>query len=80
MPQILIRCPAFGNAVPTGLTTERVKFDSLSGIQFSMVCPACGKIHRWKQPKAWVERDEGRNPAGPAGRGVDFRSRRSTDG
>ena len=58
MPQILIRCPASGKAVPTGLSTEKIEFDSLSGIQFSVVCLACGKIHRWKQPKAWVERND----------------------
>jgi len=39
----------------TGLTTENVKFVSLAGIQFSMVCPVCGGIHRWKQRDAWVE-------------------------
>jgi hypothetical protein len=55
MPNILIRCPVFGRTVPTGLSTEKVKFDSLAGIQFSMVCPACGRTHRWKQPKAWIE-------------------------
>jgi hypothetical protein len=58
MPQILIRCPVFGRVIPTGLSTEKVRFDSLSGIQFSVVCPACEKTHRWKQPKAWIEREQ----------------------
>jgi hypothetical protein len=35
--------------------TEKVKFEALAGIQFSMVCPACGTIHRWKQATAWIE-------------------------
>jgi hypothetical protein len=52
---ILIRCRRTGRVVPTGLTTENVKFVSLAGIQFSMVCPVCGGIHRWKQRDAWVE-------------------------
>ena len=26
MPEIMIRCPTFGTAVPTGLTTEAIKF------------------------------------------------------
>jgi hypothetical protein len=54
MPQILIRCPKFGRAIATGLQTEKIKFDSLAGIQFSVVCPACGKIHRWRQHDAWI--------------------------
>jgi hypothetical protein len=61
MPQILIRCPKFGRAIATGLQTEKIKFESLAGIQFSVVCPACGKIHRWRQRDAWIagtENDE----------------------
>jgi hypothetical protein len=57
MPQILIRCPKYGKSVPTGLMTEKIKFESLSGIQFALLCPACGRIHRWKRPNAWVEGD-----------------------
>ena len=55
MSAILIRCRRTSRVVPTGLTTENVKFVSLAGIQFSMVCPVCGGIHRWKQRDAWVE-------------------------
>ena len=55
MSAILIRCRKTSRVVPTGLTTENVKFVSLAGIQFSMVCPICGGIHRWKQRDAWVE-------------------------
>jgi hypothetical protein len=42
-------------ALPTALNTEKIKFGSLSEIQFSLLCPICQKIHRWKQPDAWVE-------------------------
>ena len=52
---ILIRCRRTNRVVPTGLTAENVKFISLAGIQFSIVCPVCGGIHRWKQRDAWVE-------------------------
>jgi len=55
MSAILIRCRRTSRVVPTGLTTENVKFIALAGIQFSMVCPVCGGIHRWKQRDAWVE-------------------------
>jgi hypothetical protein len=41
--------------VPTGLMTEKIKFESLGGMQFSIICPTCGKIHRWKKRDAWIE-------------------------
>jgi hypothetical protein len=58
MPMIMIRCPTLDKGVPTGLNTEKIKFDSLSGIPFVLVCPACGKIHRWRKPDALIERDQ----------------------
>ena len=43
MSAILIRCRRTSRVVSTGLTTENVKFVSLAGIQFSMVCPFVGE-------------------------------------
>ena len=63
VPAILIRCRRTLRIVPTGLTTEKVEFTSLVGIQFSMVSPACGQIHHWKQQDVWVEGSEGRRIA-----------------
>jgi len=34
MPSILIRCTKFGKAVPTGLDTNKIDFETLAGIQF----------------------------------------------
>ena len=42
MPEILIRCPAMGDAVPTGLDTETVVFESLPSIELPFNCPSCG--------------------------------------
>jgi hypothetical protein len=58
MPDIMIRCPIFGGAVPTGLTTEKIKFDSLSGIAIPFRCPACLRTHKWEQKDAWVDGDD----------------------
>jgi len=55
MAQIMIRCSRYGRPVATGLLTEQIKFESLDGIQFALICPSCGAIHRWKQQDAWVE-------------------------
>jgi hypothetical protein len=55
MPNIIIRCPVFGKAVPTGLSTETILFDSLDDIAIPMRCPACLKVHRWTRKDAWVD-------------------------
>jgi hypothetical protein len=57
MPNIMIRCPTLGTAVPTGLTTEKIKFESLSGVIIPLHCPACMKLHKWEQKDAWVEKE-----------------------
>jgi hypothetical protein len=59
MPNIMIRCPVFNTAVPTGLTTDMIKLDNLD-ITLSMRCPACRNIHQWKQKDAWVEGENGK--------------------
>jgi len=59
MPNIMIRCPFTGKAVPTGLSTETVLFDSLGDVSVPMRCPACLKMHRWKKKDAWVEKGNG---------------------
>ena len=57
MARILIRCPTFKKAVPTGLTTNKIKLDSLD-LTLSLVCPACGMVHEWKQADARIERGQ----------------------
>jgi hypothetical protein len=57
MPKIMIRCPIVGVDVPTGLSTETIKFDSLSNVTIPLRCPACRKLHKWEQKDAWVEKD-----------------------
>jgi hypothetical protein len=56
MADILITCPIFGKAVPTGVTTEIIVLETLD-FPLTMQCPACRKIHRWTKSDAWVERD-----------------------
>jgi hypothetical protein len=58
MPDIMIRCPVIGTPVPTGLTMEKIKFESLSGVELSMQCPACRKLHKWESKGAWVAKEK----------------------
>jgi len=39
MPDIMVRCPTVGAAVPTGVTTEVVKFESIPDIAIPFCCP-----------------------------------------
>ena len=57
MPNIMIRCPTTGKTVPTGLSTEKIKFKSLSEIKIPLQCPACLKLHHWEQKQAWVQKE-----------------------
>jgi hypothetical protein len=52
----MIRCPTFGTVVPTGLTTEKIKFESLSGVVIPLRCPDCMQLHKWEQKEAWEKR------------------------
>ena len=58
MPNIVIRCPTLGTTVPTGLSTEKIKFKSLSGVELRLQCPACLRLHKWEQREAWVAKEE----------------------
>jgi hypothetical protein len=56
MADIMIRCPTFGMAVPTGFTTEMIILDTLD-FPLTVHCPACREIHRWTRRDAWIEKD-----------------------
>jgi hypothetical protein len=54
VPNILIRCFVTGEAVPTGLDTETVAFETLPDIAIPVQCLACGRTHHWRPRSAWV--------------------------
>jgi hypothetical protein len=56
MPNVMINCPILKVAVPTGLTTEAILFQSLpTELEIPLRCPACKKLHKWKPRHAWIE-------------------------
>jgi hypothetical protein len=62
MPDILIRCPVTGEAIPTELDTETIILETLpSRIVMPGLCPACGRTHYWKRADAWVKGDGAKN-------------------
>ncbi|HEY6259567.1 MAG TPA: hypothetical protein VIY51_27645 [Xanthobacteraceae bacterium] len=52
MSIIMIRCPATGHGVSTGI--EVVATDQLPIVTARMVCPACGRVHEWTKKTAWL--------------------------
>jgi endogenous inhibitor of DNA gyrase (YacG/DUF329 family) len=53
---IFVNCPGTGKPVSTGLSTDKVVFESLPAVAVPLRCPACGKTHEWKPSEAWVGR------------------------
>jgi hypothetical protein len=54
MSSVMIRCPATGHAVSTGIETEPVVFRRLPKVTARMRCPACGQEHAWNVGVAWL--------------------------
>ena len=49
---ILIRCPATGKPVLTGLATNKATFLNLLIDSREVRCPHCGQIHIWSKKDA----------------------------
>jgi hypothetical protein len=54
MANIVIRCPASRQVIPTGLTTDMIVLDAMD-ITLALQCPVCGNTHTWKQKDAWID-------------------------
>jgi hypothetical protein len=55
MGTVMIRCPRTGNAVSTGIETERSVFDRLPLVEARLCCSLCGDEHVWTAKEAWLE-------------------------
>jgi hypothetical protein len=67
MGVIMMRCPATGKAVSTGIDTSSVIVDSLPDVSIRMPCPACGGEHVWRKHDTWLAYNVSRdNPANTA--------------
>jgi hypothetical protein len=49
---VIIRCPATGCEVPTGLVTDLSKLDNLPRDGADLRCPSCGRTHVWSRKDA----------------------------
>ena len=55
MGSVVIRCPATGRAIPTGIEADRLKFACSPVFFADAYCPMCNANHRWFARDAWVE-------------------------
>ena len=47
MGTVMIRCPATGGKISTGIEADRVKFACSPVFFADAYCPACEASHRW---------------------------------
>ena len=55
MGAIVVRCPATGETIPTGIKADRVKFECSPVFFADTYCAICDADHRWFARDAWVE-------------------------
>ena len=54
MGMLMVKCPRTGDAIPTGILTDRESFRR-SAVFFSRTsCPLCRTDHAWFAREAWV--------------------------
>ena len=59
MGAVMIKCPATGTAIPTGLSTDGQSFARTPVFFARAHCPLCRTEHEWFARDAWVQ--EGRS-------------------
>jgi len=71
----MIKCPATGQAVSTGMSADRSSFYAMPVFFSRTFCPHCRTVHQWFAKEAWVcedrqiaiERRARRRSGAPAG-------------
>lgn len=54
MGMVMIRCPETGDSIPTGITTDREKFQCSAVFFARTYCRICSVTHEWFARDAWV--------------------------
>jgi hypothetical protein len=50
----MVRCPATGRELSTGIEMDAATFEQLPEIRARIRCPACGLDHTWSTGEAWL--------------------------
>jgi hypothetical protein len=54
MGTVMIRCPATGTAIPTGIKADRASYQRTPVFIARAHCPICRTEHEWFAKEAWV--------------------------
>jgi hypothetical protein len=54
MGSVMVRCPATGHDIPTGIVTDRKSFAATPVFFARVRCPICRTEHEWFAKEAWV--------------------------
>ena len=55
MPNIMIKCPVTGKAVPTDMAMDKKSFESVTLKNNTLVnCPVCGQNHTWSKEDSFL--------------------------
>jgi hypothetical protein len=54
MGSVMVRCPATGHDIPTGIVTDRKSFEATPVFFGRVRCPMCRIEHEWFAKDAWV--------------------------
>jgi hypothetical protein len=60
---VMVRCPATGRELSTGVEMDAAIFGRLPDIRSRMRCPVCSRDHDWLTREAWLGNPA---PSGPA--------------
>jgi len=55
---VMIRCPATGRPISTGIAIDRRSFDATPVFYSQTFCPLCRSEHQWFAKEAWVQEAE----------------------
>jgi hypothetical protein len=62
---VMVRCPATGRELSTGVEMDAATFKRLPDIHSQIKCPACGLDHNWSTREAWLGNPPPATPALP---------------
>ena len=56
MTRVMIKCPATGEPVSTGMSMDKASLESSTLSMNSVSCPHCQQMHTWNKEDAYLER------------------------
>jgi hypothetical protein len=62
MGMVMVKCPATGRAIPTGIEIDHTSFQRCAVFFARTRCPICRAEHSWFAREAWVRDPDEKGP------------------